>query len=90
MSDDEPRDPFLDEEGGPYHHALRKGEMVFLGLAEIDSLPKVLTALKDMSEADLKCVVLERLYTWHGTHLDVLDFQDWLKPPGPEDADEDD
>jgi hypothetical protein len=40
MSDppDEPRDPFLDEEGGVWHHILRKGEMVFLGLAELDNI----------------------------------------------------
>jgi hypothetical protein len=43
--------------------------MLFLGLAELDSINDVLAALAGMSEADLKYIVVERLYIWHATQL---------------------
>lgn len=82
MADDEPRDPFLDESNKPWHIPLRKGEMVFLGLAELGNVDDVLEAMKGMSEEDLRCVVLERLYVWHAADvLGALDADDWLRPP---------
>lgn len=67
MSDDEPRDPFLDEDWGrtPWHDVLRNGEMVFLGLAELPTIGDVAEAMKNMPASDLKAMVLERLYMWH-------------------------
>jgi hypothetical protein len=65
---DEPRDPFLDEPGRTkWHYLLRNGEIVFLGLTELDTIDDVAKALDGMPESDLKCVVLERLYTWHAS-----------------------
>ena len=65
MTDDELRDPFRDEEGGPWHHSLRKGEMVFLALTELDSIVDAIIAVQKMDRSDLEAIVLERLYIWH-------------------------
>ncbi len=81
MADDEPRDPFLDESNKPWHITLRKGEMVLLGLAELGTADHVCEAMKGMSEEDLRCVVLERLYVWHADDLGAIDVYDWLRPP---------
>jgi hypothetical protein len=81
---EEPRDPFLDEEGRTaWHHSLRKGEMVFLGLTELPTIYDVVRALKGMPESDLKCIVLERLYVWHARKdgPPVLPPDEWLSPP---------
>ncbi len=78
---EEPRDPFYEEEGPPERYALRKGEMVFLPLAELNTIDDVIEALKTMPESDLKCIVLERLYMWHATKdgPPALPPDEWLR-----------
>ncbi len=61
---------------GPWRLSLGRGERVFLDLAELDNIYDVL-ALREMSEAEMKCIVLERLYTWHASNAEA---DDWLKP----------
>ena len=80
---DEPRDPFADEGAGLLDYALRKGEMVFVAIAELDNITQVLKALKDMPESDLNCIVLERPYAWHAAKggPPYLRPGDWLTPP---------
>ncbi len=51
--------------------------MVFLDLAELDNVYDVLAALREMSAAEMKCIVLGRLYIWHASNADA---DEWLKP----------
>lgn len=62
---DEPRDPFREETGGPWHYSLRKGETMFQAVAELPDITKAIIAVKGMSRDELECMVLERLYMWH-------------------------
>jgi hypothetical protein len=74
-----PQDPFVDPEGGVLHHIFSKGGMVFEGLAERPNVSSVMNALGTMSESDLKCVVMERLYVWHAERNHGLRPHGWLK-----------
>jgi len=88
--DDEPRDPFLDENDPVlrgWGYSLRKGEMVFQALTDLGSVYDATRALKDMSESDLKCMVLERLFKFHVEKEEFGWFaiEDWLSPPKSDD-----
>ena len=82
-NDDEPRDPFLDEEwgAGPWHYSFRQGEMLFLALAELPTFVDVLKAMQNMPASDLRYIVGERLYSWHAAKSGGLRPQKWLYPP---------
>ena len=89
----EPRDPFLDDDDPFFQgwgYSLRKGEMVFQALSELPSIHDATRALGGMSESDLKCMVLERLFKHHVAKepLGWLGVEDWLSPPATE-ADDD-
>jgi len=88
MEDDkEPRDPFREEAGGPWHYSLRQGEMLFQALAELPDITSVIIAMKDMPESELQCVVAERLYIWHATKPGgILGVDIWLSPPEEPDS----
>jgi hypothetical protein len=85
MADDEvPRDPFLDDVGGPWGRSLSEGDLLFKGLTELPNVVKVIVAVKGMSREDLERVVVERVASWHVQRGGMFAVEPWLHPPKPD------